>query len=178
MLFLDEPSTGLDPQNRARLWEHVLDVRERFGTTLVLTTHYLEEADTKARRVLVIDHGRVIADAPPERLKADLAGDRVTVEVADEGDAPLARAAADGFPGLREAVVEGPRVSLRIPDGTGVLPRYLRELEGRGVGVAAAEVVRPTLDDVFLHLTGRSLREEGVVAGDERPAAPTAAGGR
>ena len=90
LLFLDEPSTGMDPQNRANLWEHIMRLREERGTTIVLTTHYLEEADTMSERVIVIDHGRIIADDTPARLKAEQAGDRVRLTV-HAGDVPVAR---------------------------------------------------------------------------------------
>ena len=156
LLFLDEPSSGLDPQNRANLWEHVLRLRDQLGTTVFLTTHYLEEADTKAERVVVIDHGRIIADDTAERLKANLAGDQLTV-VTD--NAARAARIADRIPLAREVVVDGDAVRLRVPDGSAVLPVLLRALDAATVDVRTAEVRRPTLDDVFLALTGRSLRE-------------------
>jgi len=159
LLFLDEPSTGLDPHNRARLWEHVLGVRERFGTTLLLTTHYLEEADAMAERVVIIDHGRVIADDAPARLKAELAGDRIVVDLADHVGVAAAQAAAAHLPGAHDLVARGTTVSLRVPRGSEVLPGFLRRLDEDGVAVRSAEVVRPTLDDVFLSQTGRSLRD-------------------
>ncbi len=162
LLFLDEPSSGLDPQNRANLWEHILRLRDRLGTTVFLTTHYLEEADTKAERVVVIDHGRIIADDTAERLKADLAGDHLTVRT----DNP-ARAAriADRLPLARNVITDRDAVRLRVPDGAAALPVLLRALDAATVDVRTAEVHRPTLDDVFLALTGRSLREpEGVPA--------------
>jgi ABC-2 type transport system ATP-binding protein len=186
LLFLDEPSTGLDPQNRAHLWDHVLGVRRRFGTTLFLTTHYLDEADTMAERVMVIDHGRVIADDTPAALKADLAGDRITLGLPDPRDVATTREVAEALAQLHAfeivtpgagagartgadagaGVRAGVAVTLRLAGGTEVLPRLLRELDRRGVVVASAELTRPTLDDVFLALTGRSLREEGAVADD------------
>lgn len=168
LLFLDEPSTGLDPQNRANLWEHVLGVRERFGTTLFLTTHYLDEADTMAERVMVIDHGRVIADDTPARLKADLAGDHLRITLIDPTTTGAAREVADRLATLHEVRVEGADVHLRVPEGAQVLPGYLRQLDAHGVEVHSAEVSRPTLDDVFLHLTGRSLREEAQSTDDAR----------
>jgi ABC-2 type transport system ATP-binding protein len=167
LLFLDEPSTGLDPQSRANLWEHVLAVRERTGTTIVLTTHYLDEADRMAERVLVIDHGRIIADDSPARLKAELAGDRLTVRLADPASAPGAAAVAEALLDARELRVDGPVLELRAPDGDAALPALLRALEVDGSAVAAVELARPTLDDVFLSLTGRSLREGGALLAEE-----------
>ncbi|WP_327093290.1 ATP-binding cassette domain-containing protein [Nonomuraea sp. NBC_01738] len=157
LLFLDEPSTGLDPHSRAEIWEHILRLRRAFGTTIFLTTHYLEEADSMAERVIVIDGGRIIADGTAEQLKNDLAGDHITITAGGEADA--ARAAANSaFPG--EA--DGTSVRVRVPNAAAALPDYLRALEADGVKVATAEARRPTLDDVFLTLTGRSLADDDV----------------
>jgi ABC-2 type transport system ATP-binding protein len=179
MLFLDEPSTGLDPQNRANLWEHVLGVRERFGTTLFLTTHYLEEADTMAERVMIIDHGRVIADDTPAKLKADLAGDRIAIALDRPDDAGTTREAAERLTPVHAFEVDGAAIRLRVPRGAEVLPAFLRELDHRGISIRSAEVTRPTLDDVFLTLTGRSLREEAaaVDGADDGPASAEATTG-
>ena len=154
LLFLDEPSTGLDPQNRANLQEHILGLRARYGTTVVLTTHYLDEADAMAERVIVIDHGRVIADDTPARLKADLAGDRVVLGFASAGTAQRAS-------GLVDVPFEaaGANLVLRADDGPRLVPGLLHKLDLAGVEVGTVAVTRPTLDDVFLALTGRSLRE-------------------
>jgi ABC-2 type transport system ATP-binding protein len=171
LLFLDEPSTGLDPQNRANLQEHIVALRERHGTTVVLTTHYLDEADSLAERVVVIDHGTVVADDTPERLKANHAGDHLVLALDDRGAAE--RAAERARHAHPDAQVEtvGDRLSIRVAGGTFLLPGLLRDLDGAGVPARSAEVSRPTLDDVFLNLTGRSLREGGV--GSEQPAAPS-----
>jgi ABC-2 type transport system ATP-binding protein len=159
LLFLDEPSTGLDPHNRANLWKHILRLREEHGITIFMTTHYLDEADTMAERVMVIDHGRMIADDTPENLKANLAGDGVTVTTADEADAGRSAEIAGRMPSAREVTVDALTMSLRAPRGNALLPDLLRSLDAAGVRVLTAEVRRPTLDDVFLALTGRSLRE-------------------
>jgi ABC-2 type transport system ATP-binding protein len=160
LLFLDEPSTGMDPQNRANLWEHIGRLREELDTTIVLTTHYLEEADAQAERVLVIDHGQIIADDSAANLKAELAGDLVTV-VVEAALAPRALSVlgergtgVESRPGA-----EGAEVSARFEHGRRALPRLILALEQEGVEVRAADVRIPTLDDVFLSLTGRSLRE-------------------
>jgi ABC-2 type transport system ATP-binding protein len=172
LLFLDEPSTGMDPHNRANLWEHITRMREEHGTTMVLTTHYLEEADAQAERVLVIDHGQIIADDTAAHLKATLAGDRITVTVApaDEQQAILVLSERGREPATGRAVV-GTTVSARFDRGPEALPRVLRELDARGVSVLSAEVRLPTLDDVFLSLTGRSLRDEGEIEPDHDTAA-------
>ncbi len=159
LLFLDEPSTGLDPQNRANLQQHLVALRERYGTTVVLTTHYLDEADSLAERVVGIDHGRVVADDTPARLKANHAGDRVALVVDTPGDADRSAARIGAAHPDAQVDVHGNRVNVRVAGGTFLLPRLLRDLDSAGVTVRSAEVSRPTLDDVFLNLTGRSLRE-------------------
>ncbi|KGM13789.1 ABC transporter [Cellulomonas bogoriensis 69B4 = DSM 16987] len=186
LLFLDEPSTGLDPQSRSQLWDHLLGLRERLGITLFLTTHYLEEADQFAERVMVVDGGRIIADDTAARLKSDLAGDRLTVTVVDPDHPTVVdalRAAAQG----RDATVEhgsapdtdvaAVRYSVTLDRGDRALPALLAHLAGRGQQVLAAEVRRPSLDDVFLGLTGRSLREEPTEpTGPDQPAPTTVPG--
>ncbi|MEU8741987.1 ATP-binding cassette domain-containing protein [Streptomyces halstedii] len=159
LLFLDEPTTGLDPHSRATVWEHVLRLREELGTTIVFTTHYLEEADLWARRVMVVDHGRVIADDSPEKLKAGLAGDRIILGTADRADAGRAVELARALPTVHEVTADGTEVRVRTPHGDTQLPVLLRNLEAAGVRTLTARLTRPTLDDVFLGLTGRTLRE-------------------
>ncbi|WP_426751089.1 ATP-binding cassette domain-containing protein [Myxococcus sp. Y35] len=159
ILFLDEPSTGLDPHSRANLWEHITRLRKQSGMTLFLTTHYLDEADTMAERVLIMDHGVVIADDTPEKLKADLAGDALRVTVSDEAQAGKAAELAQALPEVREVRREDRSVSVTLRDGEIMLPEFLRRLQRAGIEAVSASVKRPTLDDVFLGLTGRSLRE-------------------
>jgi ABC-2 type transport system ATP-binding protein len=161
LLFLDEPSTGMDPQNRANLWEHIWRMREEHHTTIVLTTHYLEEADTQAERVLVIDHGEIIADDTAAKLKADLAGDRITLTVT-EPDGEKAQVIMSELGSDIIAAPAGPgavAVTARVGRGTAALPTAIRRLDAAGLETRAASVIQPTLDDVFLSLTGRSLRE-------------------
>ncbi len=159
LLFLDEPSTGLDPQSRADIWTHILRLRQEHGTTVFLTTHYLEEADNMAERIVIIDHGRIIADGTAERLKGDLAGDRITITTRDAAQAARAAGIAARIAAPGGVTVDGTTVLLRVPHAGPALPGCLRSLEADGVEVVAAETSRPTLDDVFLALTGRSLRE-------------------
>lgn len=156
VLFLDEPSTGLDPHSRANLWEHIVKIRKATGMTIFLTTHYLDEADSMAERVMIMDNGQVIANDTPERLKADLAGDRITI---DADNAIVAAEVAANLPEAREVTRDGARVGVTVKGGEAVLPEFIRSLDMRGARVLAANVRRPTLDDVFLGLTGRSLRE-------------------
>ncbi|WP_447913439.1 ATP-binding cassette domain-containing protein [Microbacterium phyllosphaerae] len=160
LIFLDEPSTGLDPQSRANLWEHILDLRTQHGTTVFLTTHYLEEADRYAERVMVMDKGRIIADDDASSLKATLAGDVLTFGFASEGDAASARPVIARL-STADATIDGDAVSLAVPDGDQLLPVIVRELDAAGILVRRATGVPPTLDDVFLALTGRTLREAG-----------------
>jgi ABC-2 type transport system ATP-binding protein len=170
LLFLDEPSTGLDPQNRANLWDHVLAMRTAYDMTVVLTTHYMDEADLMAQRVVVVDHGEVIADDTAGALKAQLAGDRIEVTAAAREDAPALAELAAVLPGAREVEATGNQLRARVADGPAAIPTLLREADRRGIQICAAQSHQPTLDDVFLGLTGRSLREEG--AGEE-PATDT-----
>jgi ABC-2 type transport system ATP-binding protein len=164
LLFLDEPTTGLDPHSRANLWEHIAAMRERYGMTIVLTTHYLDEADSMAERVVVIDHGEIIADAAPGVLKREHADDVLTLHV-EGGDDATVRAALP--PGLGDVVVHraedgGDRLRLVVSTANGAdrLPAVIEALRLAGLPVSSASVRQASLDDVFLNLTGRSLREE------------------
>jgi ABC-2 type transport system ATP-binding protein len=157
LLFLDEPTSGLDPQSRANLWQHIRGVRDELGTTVFMTTHYLEEADALCDRVLVIDHGAIVAEGAPEELKRQVSGDSVELQLADDAAAAAAAAVVGG-------VVDGARVRLAVPSAVEALPRMFRALDDAGVELAGVQVQRPTLDDVFLNLTGRALRDEAVPA--------------
>ncbi len=150
LIFLDEPSAGLDPASRDNLWQHVRSLRENRGATVFLTTHYLDEADALCDRILVIDHGRIVAEGSPDELKRRVSGDLVTLTVSDP-----ARAAAR-CPG---ATVTGDRIDFRVPRGDTALPGVLGDLGAVGITVTSIQTHRPTLDDVFLTVTGRSLRE-------------------
>ncbi|GAA4909102.1 ATP-binding cassette domain-containing protein [Streptomonospora salina] len=159
LLFLDEPSTGLDPHSRANLWSHIARLRERYGTTIVLTTHYLDEADSVAERVVVIDHGSVIADGTPDELKGKVSGDLVVLEAASEEDARAAAAAVQGATATHSVDTAATAVRMRVDRGDAALPEVLSAVEARGLELRTVQVHRPSLDDVFLTLTGRSLRE-------------------
>ncbi|MCJ0978560.1 ATP-binding cassette domain-containing protein [Rhodococcus sp. ARC_M12] len=161
LLFLDEPTTGMDPQSRANLWDHILRLRREMGTTIVLTTHYLDEADSMAERVIVVDRGTVIADDTAAALKSELAGDLVVLAVSDASALlPL----LDGVAGIRDVTVAGSRLNIRVERAEVVLPELLRRSQSHGIDVLTADMTRPTLDDVFLGLTGRSLRESANVS--------------
>jgi len=164
VLFLDEPSTGLDPQNRANLWDHVRSLRER-GTTIFLTTHYLEEADALCDRLMIMDHGVIVAEGTPRDLKKAVAGDSVLLSLHEEAGA-MTRAreliAAQAY--VREITDEGDHLRLYVEDGSAALPDLLRLLDGEHIALRSISLSEPTLDDVFLHQTGRSLRDAGVSA--------------
>jgi ABC-2 type transport system ATP-binding protein len=166
LLVLDEPSTGLDPQNRANLWEHILRMRAEHAMTILLSTHYLDEADSMAERVVVVDHGEVIADDTAEALKAKLAGDRLAITAQDAPAARRIAQLAGNLPDARDVTLDGLEVGARVGNGPAALPELLRAAARDGIDVATAQVHRPTLDDVFLNLTGRSLREESGTASD------------
>lgn len=162
LLVLDEPSTGLDPQNRANLWEHITAMRTQFDITLVLTTHYLDEADSMAERVVVVDHGEVIADDTPDALKSNLAGDLLVVSTGSDGAAGLARI-VEAWQGSSDVTVDPGTMTARVADGSTRVAELIRSADAAGIEVHGVQVRRPTLDDVFLALTGRSLRESDAV---------------
>jgi ABC-2 type transport system ATP-binding protein len=161
LLLLDEPTTGLDPQARANLWQHIRGLREERGTTVFLTTHYLDEADALCDRILVIDAGRIVASGTPDELKSQVGGDVLAVTVERADDAGRVAALMAELPGAEAPQVLDTRVVGRAPHGGAALVNLVRELDGAGIAVAGIESRRPSLDDVFLSLTGRSLREEG-----------------
>lgn len=159
IVFLDEPSTGLDPQSRANLWDHIRRVRDELATTVFITTHYMDEADALSDRLLVIDHGEIVARGTPDELKRSVGGDQVLLTSTSVDAAHALAGAATDILGGTPAEVDGEEVRLTVPDGASALPRLLREL-GAAHNVAGVAVRRPTLDDVFLTMTGRSLRDE------------------
>ena len=160
VLFLDEPSTGLDPQNRANLWEHIAALRGR-GTTVFLTTHYLEEADALCDRLMIIDHGQIVAAGTPQELKREVSGDMVLLTLREESGAAQAAELLEPRAYVRELKIEGEELRLYVEDGGTALPQLLRELDQAGIALRSVSLSEPTLDDVFLRHTGRSLRDAG-----------------
>ena len=156
LLFLDEPTTGLDPQSRARVWDEVRRMHDR-GTTVFLTTHYLDEADALCDRIAIIDYGKIVAEGTPEELKRAVAGDVVTLTVA--GDQQRALELVKDQPFVREAKLDDGSVLLYVDRGEVAMPAILRLLDGAGLTLVTIGLHRPSLDDVFLRQTGRSLRE-------------------
>ncbi|GAA3456322.1 ATP-binding cassette domain-containing protein [Dactylosporangium matsuzakiense] len=158
VLFLDEPTTGLDPQSRAHMWDEVRRLRAE-GMTVFITTHYLDEADALCDRISIIDHGEIVAEGTPDALKREISGDVVTVGVADD----LAEKAAEVLKGQEFArevdLRDDGELRLTVESGDTAIPQIMRTLDGAGVALTTIELHRPTLDDVFLTKTGRSLRD-------------------
>ncbi len=172
VLFLDEPTTGLDPEARTAMWDEIARLAGEEGLTIVLTTHYLEEADRLAERIAIVDRGRVVVEGTPDELKGELRGDAVHIELREAPgpvDAQLLTAALGEFGGVRETVLDGRRVSARADDGPAAVPHVLAVLEREGASVAAVTVARPSLDDVYLRYAGRRFSEA-----DTAPAAAAA----
>ena len=155
VLFLDEPTTGLDPASRITVWEEVRRIKAG-GATVFLTTQYLEEADQLCDRVAIIDNGQIVAEGTPEQLKAEMGHDAVSVSLAG-ADAAATEAALSGLPGLERVLVEPEAIALYVEDGAGSIAEIVRRLDREQIEVGAISVSRPTLDDVFLKATGRRL---------------------
>jgi len=161
LVFLDEPTTGLDPQSRANLWEHIRVLRDEFDVTVVITTHYLDEADALADRILVMDHGRIVADDTPDALKAQVSGDIISLSI--DGDLAEAERAARAAIEVRSATTEADVLHLTVERGDVAVAPLLRALDAANLPLRSVTVARPTLDTVFLTLTGRSLRDDVAV---------------
>jgi ABC-2 type transport system ATP-binding protein len=164
VLFLDEPTTGLDPEARAAMWVEVERLAEQESLTILLTTHYLEEADRLAERVAIVSRGRVVVEGTPDELKRNLAGESVSVELREVNgrlaDAERVVAAIAGG----DVHVDGQVVRARVPNGAEAIPVILGALESAGIDVAAVTTARPSLDDVYLHYTGREFAREDAAA--------------
>ncbi|WP_084718282.1 ABC transporter ATP-binding protein [Streptacidiphilus carbonis] len=161
VLFLDEPTTGLDPEARTAMWDEIGRLAGDDGLTILLTTHYLEEADRLAARLAIVDRGRIVAEGTPDDLKGELHGDAVHAVLAGTpaADALGVYEALGRVPGIREITVDGRRVSARADDGAAAVPAVLAALDQAGSPVAAVTVARPSLDDVYLRYAGRSFAD-------------------
>jgi ABC-2 type transport system ATP-binding protein len=162
VLFLDEPTTGLDPEARADMWNEITRLSSEEGITVLLTTHYLEEADRLARRLAIVDSGRVVAAGTPDELKAELRGDAIHVELGAPEPHALVRDALDRLQGVHEVVLDGRLVRARVDSGATAVPAVLGALESRGLAVAAVTIARPSLDDVYLRYAGRAFSQADV----------------
>ena len=165
VLFLDEPTTGLDPESRAALWQEIGRLVKGAGEaggeglTVLLTTHYLEEADRLAGRLAIVDHGRVVTSGTPDELKGELHGDVVQVALPAGADASLVSSVLAGVAEVREVVIAGRDVSARSDNGAAAVPVVLAQLQQAGINAASVAVARPSLDDVYLRHTGRRYSE-------------------
>ena len=157
VLFLDEPTTGLDPEARAEMWAEIERMSREERMTVLLTTHYLEEADRLASRLAIVDAGRVVTEGSPEQLKSELRGDAVVIELHEASVISRVLDSLDRLGGFREVAAEGRAVRARVDDGGAALPLVLTALDAEGVTVASATVSRPSLDDVYLAHTGHSF---------------------
>jgi ABC-2 type transport system ATP-binding protein len=163
VLFLDEPTTGLDPEVRAEMWQEIAALAAEQGITVLLTTHYLEEADRLAASLAIVDRGRIVVEGSPDELKRELRGDAVHVELAGEYNGTVTTALAR-LVDVREVALEGRSLRARADDGARAVPIVLQALEAHGVGVASVTVARPSLDDVYLRYAGRSFHEADAAA--------------
>jgi ABC-2 type transport system ATP-binding protein len=154
VLFLDEPTLGLDPQTRNKIWEYILDLRDREGTTIFLTTHYMDEAE-KADRVAIIDHGKIVAIDSPDNLKRIVAQDIISVKTVDNGKAAEEIRLRYGI----EAKHDDSDITFEVASGEEFLPAFVKDF---GVRILSVNLRRPSLEDVFLKLTGREIRPEEV----------------
>ncbi|MEV6969384.1 ATP-binding cassette domain-containing protein [Hamadaea sp. NPDC051192] len=171
VLFLDEPTTGLDPEARAAMWTEIARLAADDALAVVLTTHYLDEADRLAARLAIVDAGRVVAEGAPETLKGELRGDAVHLRLRQAAGTEVATVLG-GLPGVREITVDGVTVSARADDGAAAVPGVLAALDRAGVPVASVTVARPSLDDVYLRYTGRRFTADKIA---DRTAEKTAA---
>ena len=168
VLFLDEPTTGLDPESRAEMWSEIARLAHEEQITILLTTHYLEEADELAAQLAIIDRGRIVAAGTPEELKSELRGDTVQIELAgDNGEIP---AALERIDGIRELAIDGRTLRARADDGATALPALLAALHAVGHRVARVSVGRPSLDDVYLRYAGRAFQQADAEARAEATA--------
>ena len=159
VLFLDEPTTGLDPEARTAMWDELARLAAAEKLTILLTTHYLEEADRLAERVAIVSRGKVVAAGEPDALKRELRGELVTVDLGSSADG-RASAVVDALDGVNDVLTEGQRLFARVERGAEAVPTILGALDAADVEVAAVTVSRPSLDDVYLHYTGREFRSD------------------
>jgi ABC-2 type transport system ATP-binding protein len=171
VLFLDEPTAGLDPESRSAMWDEIGRLSAGDGLTILLTTHYLDEADRLAGRVAIVDRGRVVSEGTPDELKGQLHGDSVHIELAGLAGRERLLAALSAVPVIREVRVDGSRLSARADNGATALPAVLAALDDAGLTVRAATVARPSLDDVYLRYAGRHFADA------DQPGTPSQNGG-
>ena len=159
VLFLDEPTTGLDPEARTAMWEELGTLAHRESLTILLTTHYLEEADQLADRLAIVSRGKIVVEGTPDELKRGLRGEAVSVRLADS-DRVRAEAVVDLLEGVHETTVDGETLRMRVDSGARAIPSILSALESNGISVESVASHRPSLDDVYLHYTGFEFAED------------------
>ncbi len=166
VLFLDEPTLGLDPQTRRKIWTYIGNLKEVFGTTIILTTHYMDEADQLCSRIAIIDSGRIVALDTPQRLKARLGGELLELEVS-----PPQEKFADelvAMEGVQDVALENGRILLTVNHGEAIIPRVFQAAQTFGVAITSVSMRKPNLEDVFIELTGKEIRESEVAEPTER----------
>jgi ABC-2 type transport system ATP-binding protein len=166
VLFLDEPTLGLDPQTRRKIWNYIRDLNESFGMTIILTTHYMDEADQLCSRLAVIDHGGIVAMDSPEGLKAQLGGEVLELELSDMQEDFLA--SLEQLDDVGDITVEDGKLSLTVKNGESFVPRVFEMAQNVGIGISSVSMRKPHLEDVFIKLTGREIRDDTVRAPKER----------
>ncbi len=163
ILFLDEPTIGLDPQTRAGIWDYLKKLNKEKGTTIILTTHYMDEADSVCGEIAIIDHGEIIASGTPKQLKEKLGGDVISIKCVNAGNCEKRLAKLKW---VKSAVKHDGFISIRVANGPEKIPMVLHEMEKEKVKVESVSLREPSLDDVFLHFTGRTIREEEAKPGE------------
>jgi ABC-2 type transport system ATP-binding protein len=158
VLFLDEPTTGLDPEARAQMWRYIEELAVEEQMTIWLTTHYMDEADNLTAQLAIVDRGKIVAQGSPDELKRQLSGDTMHVELAEPNEV-AAREALSRIDGINEIEVDGRLLRARALDGGAALPAVLAALEAQDIRVASVKVARPSLDDVYLRFAGRAFEQ-------------------
>jgi ABC-2 type transport system ATP-binding protein len=159
VLFLDEPTTGLDPEARAEMWQEIERLARVEQMTILLTTHYLEEADRLAASLAIVDRGQIVVQGTPDQLKGELHGDAIQLEITEMPQDHTAHTALEQLSGVREVTVQGRQLHARVANGASALPAVIAALEAHGLSVDTATVARPSLDDVYLRHAGRAWKE-------------------
>jgi ABC-2 type transport system ATP-binding protein len=166
VLFLDEPTLGLDPQTRRKIWSYIRGLKDSLGMTIILTTHYMEEADRLCSRIAIIDRGRIVAMNSPDRLKAELGGDVLELSTTDDVTEFVGHLRA--MEEVKTVAAQDGRVMLTVARGESFIPRVFEIVQNRGIEVTAVSMRKPNLEDVFIKLTGREIREETITEPKDR----------
>jgi ABC-2 type transport system ATP-binding protein len=166
VLFLDEPTLGLDPQTRRRIWSYIRSLKDSYGMTIILTTHYMEEADQLCSRIAIIDRGRIVALDSPEGLKASLGGDLLDLDVASPGSVFMQRLSE--LEDVRNVIASNGKVVLTVRNGESMIPKVFEIAQELGAEISSVSLRKPNLEDVFIKLTGREIRDEPAPEAKER----------